>query len=145
MGRSLATYYDILRVGRGADPDGVRSAYRRLAQKYHPDKLPNNADAVRVMAMLNEAYAVLSDPRQRASYDRRIQQAQAYASRAKRGAMAPVDVPTAAWPWYLLFATMAFALATFGTVLYKTLVPGVAVAVAMPAVQSPAPAKPAKN
>jgi hypothetical protein len=145
MGRSVATYYDILRVSRGADPEGVRTAYRRLAQKYHPDKLPNNADAVRVMAMLNEAYAVLSDPDQRASYDRRIEDAQAYAQRVKRRAIAPADVPTAAWPWYLLFATMAFAAASFGTALYKTLVPGVAVAVALPAVQAPAPVKPAKN
>jgi DnaJ-like protein len=145
MGRSVATYYEILRVGRGADPEGVRTAYRRLAQKYHPDKLPNNVDAVRVMAMLNEAYAVLSDPHQRARYDRRIEDAQAYALRAKRRAIAPAEVPTATWPWYLLFATMAFAAATFGTALYKTLVPGVAVAVALPAVQAPAAAKPAKN
>ena len=143
MGRSVATYYDILRVGRGADPEGVRIAYRRLAQKYHPDKLPNNADAVRVMAMLNEAYAILSDPDQRARYDRRVEDAQAGARRAKRRA-APADVPTAAWPWYLLFATMAFAAATFGTALYKTLVPGVAVAVAVPATPA-SPSKPAKN
>lgn len=146
MGRSVATYYDILRVGRGADPEGVRTAYRKLAQKYHPDKLPNNScDAVRVMAMLNEAYAVLSDPDQRARYDRRIGDAQAGARGARRRATAPVDVPAASWPWYLLFATMAFAAATFGTALYKTLVPGVAVAVAVPAAQAPAPAKPAKN
>ena len=145
MGRSVATYYDILRVGRGADTEGVRTAYRRLAQKYHPDKLPNNADAVRVMAMLNEAYGVLSDPQQRARYDRRIQDAQAHAGRAKRRVIAPVDVPTAAWPWYLLFATMTFAAASVGTALYKTLVPGVAVAQAPPALQAPAPAKPAKN
>src|SRR4029453_2691573 len=105
MGRSVATYYDILRVGHGADPEGLRTAYRRLAQKYHPDKLPNNADAVRVMAMLNEAYGVLSDPQQRARYDRRIQDAQAHAGRAKRRVVAPVDVPTAAWPWDLLFPT----------------------------------------
>jgi hypothetical protein len=145
MGRSVATYYDILRVGRGADPEGVRTAYRKLAQKYHPDKLPNNADAVRVMAMLNEAYGVLSDPQQRARYDRRIEDAQADARRAKRRVIAPLDVPTAAWPWYLLFATMAFAAATFGTVLYKTLVPGVASAQAQPVLQAPAPAKSTKN
>jgi len=145
MGGSVATYYDILRVGRRAEPEGVRTAYRRLAQKYHPDKLPNNADAVRVMAMLNEAYAVLSDPDQRARYDRRIEDAQAHARRAKRRGKAPVDVPTAAWPWYLLFATITFATTAFGTALYKTLVPGIAVAVAVPAVQAAAPAKPAKN
>jgi curved DNA-binding protein CbpA len=126
MGPS-ATYYDILRVSRRAAPDGVRTAYRKLAQKYHPDKLPGNADAVRIMAMLNEAYGVLSDADRRAHYDRRIEDERACAQRRlrRRFAPVPVEVPTAAWPWYLLFATIAFAVATIGIVLYKTVVPGI--------------------
>ena len=143
-----ATYYDILRVNRRAAPEGVRTAYRRLAQKYHPDKLPGNADAERVMAMLNEAYTVLSDPDRRASYDRRIADARAYALRARQRGMTPIDTPTDAWPWYLLFATMAFAFAAIGTVLYKSFVP----AVAVPAITStvaaappPASAKPLRR
>lgn len=132
----MTTYYDILKVTRRTAPAGVRMAYRRLAQKYHPDKLPGNADAVRVMAMLNEAYGVLSDAERRASYDRRIEDEKAYAQRARRRAMAPVDVPEAAWPWYLLFATVAFAAAAVGTVVYKSVVPGVAVAVVAPAIQA---------
>lgn len=128
-----ATYYEILRVSHRAAPEGVRTAYRRLAQKYHPDKLPGNPDAVRVMALLNEAYGVLSDPDRRASYDRRIRDERTCASRPLRPGITPVEVPTAAWPWYLLFATMAFAVGAVATVLYKTVVPGVAIAVSAPA------------
>ena len=40
-----ATYYDILRVNRGTAPEGVRRAYRSLAQRYHPDKLRSSNDA----------------------------------------------------------------------------------------------------
>ena len=134
MGES-ATYYDILRIGRQAAPASVRTAYRRLAQRYHPDKLPGNADAVRVMVMLNEAYGVLSDPDRRARYDRHIADACARTAQ-RRIAPAPAEAPAAAWPWYLLFATMAFAAAAVGTVVYKTVVPGVAVAVAVPAVDA---------
>ena len=135
MGAS-ATYYDILRVSRKAAPDGVRSAYRRLAQQYHPDKLPGNADAVRIMAMLNEAYGVLSDAERRAHYDRRIEDQRMPRSRGAAAA----DVPTAAWPGYQLFATIAFAAAAVGTVIYKAVVPGVAVAVAAPEPRSAAAA-----
>ncbi len=133
--RQSATYYDILRVGQEAAPEGVRTAYRKLAQKFHPDKLPGNTDAVRVMGMLNEAYGVLSDPDRRASYDRRIAEEQAGAKGALRRAVTAIEVPTAAWPWYLLFATIAYTVGTVGTVAYKALVPGVAVAVAVPATQ----------
>ena len=129
MGAS-ATYYDILRVSRRAAPEGVRQAYRKLAQKYHPDKLPGNADAVRIMAMLNEAYGVLSDAERRAHYDRRIEDE--LVQRPLRQRTATAHVPIAAWPWYLLFVTVAFAAAAVGTVIYKTVVPGVAVAVAAP-------------
>jgi len=146
MGAS-ATYYDILRVSRRAAPESVRASYRRLAQKYHPDKLPGNADAERVMAMLNEAYGALSDPDSRASYDRRIELELAHARRARQRGMTPIDAPAAAWPWYLLFATIAFAAAAVGTVVYKSVVPGVAVAAPMPVAQAGAApaARPKRN
>ena len=128
MGAST-TYYDILRVSRRADPAGVRMAYRRLAQKYHPDRLPGNADAQRIMAMINEAHDVLSDPARRASYDHSLAGRDDYARRARRLRLLAADAPVAAWPWFLLFATMAFATAAIGTVLYKSVVPGVAVSI----------------
>lgn len=145
MGAS-ATYYDILKVSRRAAPDGVRAAYRRLAQKYHPDKLPGNADAVRVMAMLNEAYGVLSDPDRRAHYDRRIEGERTQARRAGRRLSSRIEVREARWPWALLFATVAFSAGAVGTVAYKSVVPGVAVAVpvahatSVQAAPAPAPA-----
>jgi hypothetical protein len=130
MGASATTYYDILRVSRRADPAGVRMAYRRLAQKYHPDRLPGNADAQRIMAMINEAHDVLSDPARREGYDRWLAGRDDYARRARHLRLLAADAPVAAWPWCLLFATMAFAAAAIGTVLYKSVVPGVAVSVA---------------
>ena len=63
-------YYEILQVSPSAHPDVIQAAYRRLALLYHPDRNPSE-DAVRIMAQLNEAYAVLSDPEQRAQYDRK--------------------------------------------------------------------------
>lgn len=134
MGASIATYYDILRVEPEAGPAGVRAAYRALAQKYHPDKLPGSADdAEKVMAMLNEAYTVLSDPQQRARYDRRI--ARALASRqAIASSPAPLGTSMereAIWPWGLLFATIAFSVASIGTVAWRVAVPTVAKAPAI--------------
>ena len=65
----MKDYYEILQVSPSAHPDVIQAAYRRLALLYHPDRNPSE-DAVRIMAQLNEAYAVLSDPEQRAQYDR---------------------------------------------------------------------------
>lgn len=140
-----ATYYDILRVGPKAAPASVRTAYRQLAQRCHPDKLPGNADAVRVMIMLNEAYDVLSDPDRRASYDRRIASNYSCARTARLARIAAIEAPQAAWPWYLVFATIAFAAATVATVVYKTVVPGVAQAVAAPASQPALGGQPAHS
>lgn len=128
----VATYYDILRVSRHAAPEGVRSAYRKLAQRYHPDKMQGHQDAARVMAALNEAYAVLSDPHKRALYDRSIAGAKARAAAARRVAPQP-RLREPAWPWWLLFATVAFAMLAIGAVAYRMIFPVVDVA----AVQAP--------
>jgi curved DNA-binding protein CbpA len=121
---NVATYYDILGVSRGAAPEGVRAAYRSLAQRYHPDKMHGNADAVRVMAALNEAYAVLSDPQQRARYDRSLEGARLRAAATRRPVSQP-ELREAAWPWWLLFATFAFAVLSIGTVAYRMVFPAV--------------------
>lgn len=134
---STATYYDLLNVSREAGPDGVRAAYRSLAQRYHPDKLQGSADASRVMAALNEAYAVLSDPQRRAHYDRSIQSRPARCTGRARASSrpAPVEEPDVLWPWWLLVATVAIALLCISTVVYRMIVPTVTV----PATQSMAP------
>ena len=62
-------YYKILNVSPDATPEEIRGAYRSLAFRYHPDRNPRPA-AAWLMAAVNEAYEVLSDPRKRMAYDR---------------------------------------------------------------------------
>jgi DnaJ-class molecular chaperone len=122
------TYYEVLRVNRRAEQDSVRIAYRKLAQRYHPDKVPGSAraQAEAVMAELNEAYAVLSDPQQRARYDAHMD-AQIDAMRTSRlqahaRFVARLEDVGPAWPWYLLFATIAFAAVAVSVSMWPALV-----------------------
>lgn len=62
-------YYEVLQIHPSAEPFMVLSAYRRLTREYHPDVDPS-PDAHQRMILINEAYAVLSDPEQRREYDR---------------------------------------------------------------------------
>jgi len=73
------TYYDNLKVPRTASPEVIRAAYRRLSQKHHPDRNPDNPESARVMVLLNIAYRALSDPAKRAEHDRWIAQQEAAA------------------------------------------------------------------
>ncbi|MCC7119328.1 MAG: J domain-containing protein [Anaerolineales bacterium] len=62
-------YYKILGVERKASADEIRSAYRKLAMKYHPDKNQGDKKAEDKFKEINEAYQVLSDEQKRAKYD----------------------------------------------------------------------------
>ncbi len=62
-------YYEILGVSRTASDQEIKSAYRRLAMTYHPDRNPNNPDAEEKFKECSEAYAVLADASKRAMYD----------------------------------------------------------------------------
>lgn len=61
-------YYSILGVDKGASADEIKSAYRRLAKKYHPD-LNKTEEAAAKFKEINEAYEVLGDAQKRANYD----------------------------------------------------------------------------
>jgi len=62
-------YYRILGVSRNATQEEIKSAFRKLALKYHPDRNPGNKEAEAKFKEINEAYEVLSDPEKRRIYD----------------------------------------------------------------------------
>ncbi|UUD35216.1 DnaJ domain-containing protein [Mycoplasmopsis caviae] len=63
------SYYEVLGVPKTASEKEIKSAYRKLAMKYHPDKLKDGTSDQK-MQELNEAYEVLSDPNKKSNYDR---------------------------------------------------------------------------
>src|SRR5881227_2374821 len=63
-------YYEVLGLSRGATEAEIKSAYRKLAVRYHPDRNPGNQEAEEKFKEAAEAYSVLSDAQKRASYDR---------------------------------------------------------------------------
>ena len=62
-------FYDVLGVGKSASPDELKSAYRKLAVKYHPDKNPGDKSAEDKFKEASEAYGILSDKEKKQNYD----------------------------------------------------------------------------
>ncbi len=69
MAATSLDYYETLQVSRDADGATLKSAYRKLAMKYHPDRNPGDAEAEASFKACNEAYECLKDPQKRAAYD----------------------------------------------------------------------------
>lgn len=113
----IPTYYASLHVARNAPAEVIRAAYKTLMQKHHPDRHPEDPEAERVVRLLNEAYAVLNDPQQRAMHDAWIAaqkehrlQAQLEQLRhlpARKGARASSGQR---WLWIALVLALAFSL-----------------------------------
>lgn len=72
----MADYYKTLNVSPKASRNEIKSAYRRLARKLHPDKNNGSEETARAFAAIAEAYEVLGNPKERAIYDQRRLQAQ---------------------------------------------------------------------
>jgi len=72
----MVNYYETLKVSPKASKTEIKSAYRRLARKLHPDKNNGSEETARAFATIAEAYEVLSNAKERAAYDKRILQAQ---------------------------------------------------------------------
>lgn len=62
-------YYKILGIPKTASEKDIKTAYRKLARKYHPDLNPNNKEAEKRFKEINEANEVVSDPEKRKKYD----------------------------------------------------------------------------
>jgi curved DNA-binding protein len=70
MATQFRDYYETLGVSKTATADEIRSAYRKLARKYHPDVAKDKKEGEEKIKEINEAYEVLSDPEKRTKYDR---------------------------------------------------------------------------
>ncbi|GGI79620.1 chaperone protein DnaJ [Polymorphobacter multimanifer] len=82
-------YYELLEVQRGADDATLKSSYRRLAMRWHPDKNPGDTAAEQRFKAISEAYDCLKDAQKRAAYDRYGHAA--YTQQASGGGAGPQD------------------------------------------------------
>jgi DnaJ-class molecular chaperone len=69
MAVQFRDYYQVLGISKTANDDEIKSAFRKLARKYHPDVNPGDKSAEEKFKEINEAYEVLSDPAKRKRYD----------------------------------------------------------------------------
>ncbi|MXO64482.1 molecular chaperone DnaJ [Altericroceibacterium endophyticum] len=70
MAATEIDFYELLEVERNADDKTIKSAYRRMAMRYHPDRNPGDAESEAKFKACSAAYECLKDPQKRAAYDR---------------------------------------------------------------------------
>lgn len=93
----LANYYRILQVDPDADQEVIEAAYRRLAQKYHPD-VSESPHAAERMKKINVAYETLRDPIKRAAYDQQLAESRSAAAQKARTWLAPAETTSPETP-----------------------------------------------
>ena len=62
-------YYEILGLSKSASDSEIKSSYRKLAMKYHPDRNPGDKKAEEKFKEISESYEILKDPQKKAAYD----------------------------------------------------------------------------
>lgn len=70
MAEQKRDYYEVLGIKKGATEDEIKSAFRKKAMEFHPDRNPGDKAAEEKFKEVNEAYGILSDPKQKDKYDR---------------------------------------------------------------------------
>lgn len=85
----MQDFYEVLGINRNATPTEIKTAFKRLAKVYHPDRNPGNKTAEETFKTINEAYRTLSDPTRKSRYDSRFywvseESNQAYWQEARR-------------------------------------------------------------
>ena len=88
MTERIHTHYDNLFVTRNAPVEVIRAAYRALAQKYHPDK-SKSPDSERIMKLVNEAWAILSEPTLKREHDQNLSSREGAATSCSRETARP--------------------------------------------------------
>ena len=96
--KSRRTHYEILGVGREADPEEIKRAYRRRVWQVHPDRNPDDRLAAAKFKRVTEAYEVLSDPGRRRAYDRTLPDGDNFRSRPGDDPRRPSDPPPEDFP-----------------------------------------------
>ncbi|HOX33488.1 MAG TPA: DnaJ domain-containing protein [Spirochaetales bacterium] len=82
----MRDYYQLLELPSSASADEIKSGYRRLAMKWHPDRNAGSAEAEERFKAISEAYATLSDPAKKANYDEYLAAGGPERAEARRGA-----------------------------------------------------------
>ena len=93
MSRRFRTHYDNLKVSRDAPPEVIRSAYKALANKYHPDRNHGSERALRAMQAINTSFEVLNDPDRRRAHDEWIDRKTGQPASAPGTARRPAPQP----------------------------------------------------
>ena len=95
----MANYYEILKVSPKSSRAEIKSAYRRLARKLHPDKNQGSEETARAFAQIAEAWEILGDATSRTVYDKRLLHAQMHYSTSDGGDSLFVSSNTHARRW----------------------------------------------
>jgi hypothetical protein len=91
-----STYYDLLGVPPGAAEADIKSAFRKLALRHHPDRNASSAESETLFKIINHAYETLSDPAARAEYDAYLAVSGAFRTRSRGPATAAPALPPVA-------------------------------------------------